>query len=101
MVLNAIVPQFAATIAVRSYAPGTATALLLDLPPGAWLLYRAITTGFVDGRVFSYVGPVVVLCVVASITLLPALGRKLMAGSGGCNKGSGSGARQRIAEPRR
>jgi hypothetical protein len=77
MVLNVFVPHVVATVALRVYAPGTATALLLNLPLGGWLVYRSLVEGYVEPRVFLYSGPATVLCLVASIPLLFAIGKKL------------------------
>jgi hypothetical protein len=77
MGLNVLAPHLAATLALRKYAPGTATGLLFNLPLGGWLLYRALMEGYVDPGVFLYSGPLTVLCILASIPLLFALGRKL------------------------
>lgn len=77
MALNVLVPHLVATLALRKYAPGTATGLLFNLPLGGWLLYRALTEGYVDPGVFLYSGPITVLCILASIPLLFALGKKL------------------------
>lgn len=45
MLLNVFISHVAATIALRSYAPGTATALLFNLPLGGWFLYRSVSYG--------------------------------------------------------
>jgi len=74
MVLNVIVPHVGECIALRSYAPGAATALLLNLPLGGWLVYRSLAEGYVDASVFVVSGPVTVACIVASIPLLFAAG---------------------------
>lgn len=42
MVLNALFPHLAATVALRRYAPGTATALLLNVPIGSFILVTSI-----------------------------------------------------------
>lgn len=77
MVLNVLVPHLAATVALRSYAPGTATAALLNLPLGGWLVYRSLAERYVEPSMFVVSGPATVLGIVASIPLLFALGRKL------------------------
>jgi hypothetical protein len=76
MVLNVFLPHVAATIAMRRYMPGTATALLLNLPLGSRFLYRALTERFVHGGTFVWAGPVVVLGVLALIPVLFAIGRR-------------------------
>ena len=77
MVLNVFVPHLAATVALRSYAPGTATALLFNLPLGGWLVYRSLAERYVESSVFVISGPATVLGIIASIPLLFAAGRKL------------------------
>ncbi|MFI4889455.1 MAG: hypothetical protein ACHQIL_02885 [Steroidobacterales bacterium] len=46
-----------------------------DVALGSSLLHRVLTIGYVDAHVFAYVGPAVVLGIVASIGLLLAWGR--------------------------
>ena len=77
MALNALVPHIAATVALRVYAPGAVTALLFNLPLGGWLVYRALVEGYVDPKVFVWVGPAIVVCMLASIPLLLGIGKKL------------------------
>ena len=77
MVLNALIPHVVATIALRVYAPGTATALLFNLPLGGWLVYRSLVEGYVEPKVFAIAGPATVVCIIASIPLLFAIGTKL------------------------
>jgi uncharacterized membrane protein len=83
MALNVFIPHVAATVALRSYAPGTATGLLFNLPLGSLLVYRSLIEGYVEPSVFAIAGPVTVLCIVASIPLLFAAGRKLTLSSSG------------------
>jgi zinc transporter ZupT len=45
MLLNVFIPHVIATIALRQYAPGTATAVLFILPVCSRLLWLAITRG--------------------------------------------------------
>lgn len=75
MALNALFPHLAASLLLRCYAPGTATALLLNLPMGGWLVRRSLAEGCVQLRVFALTGPLTVLALLASIPLLFALGR--------------------------
>jgi hypothetical protein len=74
MALNAFVPHIAATVALRVYVPGAATALLFNLPLGSWLVYRSLIEGYVDPKVFAIVGPAIVLCMLASLPLLLGMG---------------------------
>jgi Protein of unknown function with HXXEE motif len=77
MLLNVLFPHVLATILLRQYAPGTLTALLLNLPACALLLDRALREQYIQTSVFVWVGPVIVLALAASIPLLFALGRRL------------------------
>ena len=80
MALNAFAPHLAATIALRRYAPGTATAFLLVLPVSVTL----IRAGFAEGRIeqsrFVWVAPLTVAAILASIPALFALWRVLLRG---------------------
>ena len=77
MVVNVLLPHVAASIALRSYMPGTGTALLLNLPLGGLFLFRALKEGFVVPQVFAWSAPLTALGILASIPLLFILGRRL------------------------
>lgn len=77
MLLNVVFPHLLACLVLREYAPGTLTALLLNLPVCALLLELALREGYVDARVFLWAGPLVVLGIAGSIPLLFAIGRRL------------------------
>jgi hypothetical protein len=77
MVLNVFIPHVLATLWLRTYVPGTATALAFNLPLGGWLLWRAITEKFVQPSVFAWSGPLTVITIVASVPALFATGRYL------------------------
>jgi hypothetical protein len=77
MVLNVLMPHVLATVVMRKYMPGTATALLLNLPLGALYLRQALSEQNIQPGVFAWSGPLIVLFIVASIPALFALGRKL------------------------
>lgn len=77
MVLNVVFPHIAATLALRSYAPGTATAILFNLPLGSWLIYRSLHKGYVERSTLLITAPLVALCILASIPLLFAVGKRL------------------------
>lgn len=78
MLLNVLFPHVLATIALRRYAPGTATALLLNLPITILLLYTAIQAGYIQLAQFLWIGPLVTGCLLGAIPLLFALGRWLL-----------------------
>ncbi len=81
MVLNVLFPHVAASIALRRYAPGTVTAILLNLPLGGWLIYRSLDEGYIERSTFLVSGPLIVVAILASIPLLFALGKRLLGGS--------------------
>jgi hypothetical protein len=76
MVLNVVVPHAFVTIVQRRYMPGTATALLLNLPLGLLYLHRALGTGYIELRTFLWTGPAVVIALILLTPLLFALVRR-------------------------
>lgn len=76
MVLNVLMPHMLATIFMRRYMPGIATALLLNLPLGIWYLSRALSERNIELSVFAWSGPLTVLVGVAAIPVLFSLSRK-------------------------
>lgn len=50
MSFNAVVPHLALTLQSRSYSPGTATGILLNLPLGIWLIDRLVAGGWLVGQ---------------------------------------------------
>ena len=77
MVLNVLVPHLVAMVATRKYMPGTATAILFNLPLGCLFLKRALSENYIEFKVFAWSGPAIALTVAASIPLLFAVGRKV------------------------
>lgn len=77
MVLNVLFPHVLATVALHSYAPGTATAVLFNLPLGGYLVYRSLADGYVDQTTFALAGPATVVGIIASIPILFAIGNEL------------------------
>lgn len=77
MLLNVFVPHGLATIILRQYAPGTVTALLLNLPASILLLHQAFQEGYIHFQRFLWTGPLVVAGILVSIPLLFAVGRHL------------------------
>jgi hypothetical protein len=78
MLVNVVVPHLAVSLATGTYAPGTGTAVLLNLPAGAWLLHRGFAEGWVSAGAFAIAGPLTALALAASIPLLLALGGWLL-----------------------
>jgi hypothetical protein len=77
MLLNVLFPHVLATLVLREYAPGTLTAVLLNLPACALLLNHALREHYIEARTFLWAGPSMVLAIVAAIPLLFAVGRRL------------------------
>ena len=75
MAANAVVPHLVATVALRRYAPGTATGLLLNLPIGVALVAAAAAEGRIEWPSFVWAGPITVIGLAAAIRPLLALGR--------------------------
>jgi hypothetical protein len=80
MLLNVLFPHVVASLVLRRYMPGTATAVLLNLPVTIGLLGRAFREGYVEPRAFLIFGPMVVIGIVASIPLLFRIGRMVSRG---------------------
>ena len=77
MLANVLIPHLAATIALRSYVPGVATAVLLNLPVLSLLVLLAVREGYVSGwRAVEWSAGVCALLVV-SIPALFKLGKML------------------------
>lgn len=78
MAFNAVFPHLSATVALRKYAPGTVTALLLMLPVNGLILYYLVNTGVVSVYeiVLSTLG--VGIPMAASLPVLFWIGRKLI-----------------------
>lgn len=70
MLLNVFFPHVASTIALRRYAPGTATALLLNLPITIALLQKAITENWIDLKLFLVAGPLVIAGIAVLVPIL-------------------------------
>ena len=76
MLLNVIFPHTLATLVLRRYMPGLATAWLGILPTSAALLWKALHEGAVEPGRFWIVGPIIVAGILASIPALFWAGRK-------------------------
>lgn len=77
MMINALVPHAALSIALRRYMPGTATAVLLNLPFGVLVLRDALSTQRIAAGHLLWTTPLVALALLASLPMLFALGRWL------------------------
>ena len=74
MALNVFAPHLAATVAMRRYAPGTATAVLFVLPVSISLLSEAARQDRIAPSVFLWSGPLTVLAILAAIPGLFRMG---------------------------
>jgi hypothetical protein len=78
MLLNVLFPHIIATFALKKYAPGLITALLLNLPTASALLYVAVIEGYIDLNTFFYSGPLVTIIILGLIPILFAFGKKIL-----------------------
>ncbi len=77
MLLNVFFPHLAGTLVTGSYAPGLATALLLNLPVTFFLIRSAFREAYVSRKKYVISAVIVVAGLMASIPLLFAMGRYL------------------------
>ncbi|MBU2649158.1 HXXEE domain-containing protein [bacterium] len=77
MLLNVVFPHLIATIALKKYAPGLATALFFNLPVTAGLLYHAVIDAYIDLNRFYYIGPMVTIGILGSIPVLFVIGNRV------------------------
>ena len=75
MLVNVFAPHVLASIALRKYMPGMATALVLNLPLGVLFLHRALADGFVVWGTLVWAAPFVAFLVLLSIPVLFAIGK--------------------------
>jgi Protein of unknown function with HXXEE motif len=76
MLLNVLFPHVIATVVMRRYAPGTLSALLLNLPVTLLLLHRGFQDGYIHSQRFVWTGPLVIVGIMVSIPVLFAIGRR-------------------------
>lgn len=77
MLLNAFIPHLAAALALRRYAPGLATGLLINVPVTAWILHLAMSEGYVTAELLAVSASIVIPALLISIPVLFAAGRFL------------------------
>lgn len=70
MLLNVVFPHVLATVILRAYAPGTATAVCLNIPTAYWLLRKAVAEKRLSLSTFYWAGPLVVLSILIAILAL-------------------------------
>lgn len=61
MLLNLYFPHIGSAISLKRYAPGIVTGLLINLPVMSFLIWQAVTKGYVNGLIFLLVGAPLVL----------------------------------------
>jgi hypothetical protein len=77
MLFNVVFPHLAATLVMRRYAPGTATALIGNLPVTLLLLQAALQENYVHLPKMLWSGALIALVVMGMIPALFLLGRRL------------------------
>jgi hypothetical protein len=77
MLVNVFAPHVFASIALRTYMPGVATALLFNLPLGLLFLQRALDDQFVAWNTLKWAAPLVAFLVLLTIPVLFAIGARL------------------------
>jgi hypothetical protein len=78
MLLNVVFPHLIATIALKKYAPGLASAILLNLPITSALLYYAVAEDYIGLNKFYYIGLVVTFGILGLIPILFFIGNKTL-----------------------
>jgi hypothetical protein len=88
MLANVLIPHIAASVALRNYMPGTATAVALNLPVLSLLMMAAFREGYVSGeKAIAYSAGVIVL-LLALIPILFKTGKILNLYARGLKKSS-------------
>lgn len=70
LLVNVMVPHVPAAIALGGYAPGVATAVLVNLPFSMYFLRRSVQEGHIDGRGLAVVAAVALIILVLGVPLL-------------------------------
>ncbi len=78
MILNAFVPHLATTIALRRYAPGLVTGLLLLVPINSTLVAQAMVAGNLQWLEFVLATAVVAVVLLSLLPLFFRFGKKLI-----------------------
>jgi hypothetical protein len=82
MAINVVLPHLAASIALHRYAPGLATALLLNAPVCTWILYAGVHSQTMSPGKLAVATVIAVPVLLGMIPLLFQLGRALHRGLG-------------------
>jgi hypothetical protein len=80
LVANAVVPHLAATVALRRYAPGTATAVAVNVPVAISLLRQELAERYVTPASLARGGVAMTGLMALQIPVLFRLGRRLFDG---------------------
>lgn len=75
MLINVFIPHVAATIVLRRYAPGLATALVLNLPATSLILLSAGKNGYITWDKFMLWAAVFIAALIGIIPILFRIGR--------------------------
>ena len=77
MAINVVLPHLAASIALHRYAPGLATALLLNAPVCTWILYAGVRSQTMEPGRLAVATVITVPFLLGMIPLLFRLGRAI------------------------
>lgn len=75
MIINAVVPHIALTLAFRRYAPGTGSALFIMVPLSLLVIVNGFTAGALNGKDLLLAGLIVAATLLVAIPLLFSAGR--------------------------
>jgi hypothetical protein len=78
MIINAIIPHFAATVIMKRYAPGVITAIVLNIPLNSLIVKSVIDNKSVNIYEVILSTGIVAAVLIASLTPLFKLGRKVI-----------------------
>jgi hypothetical protein len=70
LLLNVFIPHVPAAVALGGYAPGVATAVLVNLPFSIYFLRRSLREGYVDRRGVVVTGAIALTILVLGVPLL-------------------------------
>jgi hypothetical protein len=78
MLLNIYFPHIGSAISLKRYAPGIVTGLLINLPLMSFLIWQAVSGGYVDGILFLLAAVPMVIAAAGGWSLLLYAGSILL-----------------------
>ena len=75
--INVFFPHLLATIATKSLAPGTVSAVLVNLPLCTYLIVRGVREGYVEMKRFLLIFPLFIIASVLTIAALFFIGKSM------------------------